>query len=82
MNIVCSLHAVTSSVIYYSIHARTGKCNLFVEYNTIQYNTIQRNATQRNTTQHNTMQCNAMQYVGNQTEPENEIHFNSNIICS
>ena len=28
----CSLHAVTSSVIYYSTHARK-KCNLFVLYN-------------------------------------------------
>ena len=29
----CSLHVVTSSVIYYSTHARTEKCNLFVLYN-------------------------------------------------
>ena len=27
----CSLHAVTTSVIYYSTHARTEKCNPFVK---------------------------------------------------
>ena len=27
----CSLHAVPSSVIYYSTHARTEKCNVFVK---------------------------------------------------
>ena len=29
----CSLHAVTSSVIYYSAHTHTHKCNIFVLYN-------------------------------------------------
>ena len=31
----CSLHAVTSSGIYYSTHARTEKCYLFVKYYTV-----------------------------------------------
>ena len=28
----CSLRTVTSSVIYYSTHTHTEKCNLFVKY--------------------------------------------------